>query len=296
MSTYTTMRNFTFLFFLFFCFSAQAQYFDAGVFVGTANYQGELIKTHMEPTEYNFACGAFLRYNLSPKLAAKLMVNGTKLTGSDVFSNNRSRNLSFTTFIAEVGVQGEFNLFDYNILDGAHKATPYVFLGGAGFYYNPQAEYKGTMVDLRPLGTEGQGLPGYEKQYSKFAVAIPLGLGVKVAIHEVSNIGFEIGMRKTFTDYIDDVSGNYPVMAELFESRGEIATQLSYRAHQYNRDLPRDPGTGLRGNPDTTDWYLFGGVTLSINLKGGNKSFGKYPPKRKSRSQRFHSQNPWYGF
>jgi len=247
------MRNFTFLFFLFFCFSAQAQYFDAGVFIGTANYQGELIKTRMEPTEYNFACGGFLRYNLSPKLAAKLMVNGTKLTGSDVFSNNRARNLSFTTFIAEVGVQGELNLFDYNILDGAHKATPYIFLGGAGFYYNPQAEYRGTMVDLRPLGTEGQGLPGYADRYSKFAVAVPLGFGVKVAIHEVSNIGFEIGMRKTFTDYIDDVSTTYPDKATLQAIRGPVAAALS--------DRSLVDGIGIegrqRGNSSDNDRYTF---------------------------------------
>lgn len=290
------MRKIYTCFLIIFSLNLQAQYFDVGAFVGVANYQGELIRSNMEPTEYNFAVGGFLRYNLTPHLSVKGAITGSKLTGSDVFSGQRSRNLNFTTFIAEAAVTGEWHLLNYNILDGQHKTSPYLFAGLAGFYFNPQTEYKGSMIDLRPIGTEGQGLPGYREKYGKFSVAVPFGIGIKVAIHEVSNIGFEIGMRKTFTDYIDDVSGYYPVMADLHEARGSLATSLSYRAHEYDRTLPRDPNTGLRGNPDTDDWYVFGGVTLSINLKGGNKSFGKYPAKRYSRTQRFHSKNPWYGF
>lgn len=290
------MRKLFTLFTILFTLNLQAQYFDVGTFVGVANYRGELIRNNMEPTEYNFAVGGFVRYNLLPYFSVKGAITGSKLTGSDVFSGQRARNLNFTTFIVEAAVTGEWNLLNYNILDGHHKTSPYLFAGLAGFYYNPQTEYKGTMYDLRPLGTEGQGLPGYGDIYSKFAVAVPFGFGIKVAIHEVTYIGFEIGMRRTFTDYLDDVSGYYPDLADLVEARGTRATALSYRAHEYDNTLPRDPGTSLRGNPDTDDWYLFGGVTLSVNLKGGNKSFGKYPAKRYSRTQRFHSQNPWYGF
>lgn len=279
-----------------FFIQANAQYFDAGVFFGVTNYQGDLVRSRMEATEYNFACGGFFRYNVTSQVSFKAMVNGGKITGSDVFSNNRSRNLSFSTYITEVGIQAEYNLIEYNILDGAHKTTPYIFGGLAGTYFNPKAEYKGSMIDLQPLGTEGQGMPGYADKYDRFIVAIPFGVGIKVAIHEVSNIGFEFGMRKTFTDYLDDVSGYYPNLKDLYEERGELAYDLSYRTDEYDPNAPDDPGTVLRGNPDNKDWYVFAGVTLSVNLKGGNKSFGKYPTKRHSRSQRFYSQNPWYGF
>lgn len=290
------MKIFTFWIFLVFSLQLQAQYFDAGAMFGVTNYQGELIKSNMEATEYNFACGAFLRYNITPRVSVKGMVNGGKLTGTDVLSGNRARNLSFSTLIVETGVQGEYSLFDYNILDGAHKTSPYLFLGLAGTYFNPRAEYKGSMVELQPLGTEGQGLPGYQDKYNRFVVAIPLGVGVKVAIHEVTNIGFEVGMRKTFTDYLDDVSGYYPDLTALYEINGELAHNLSYRGHEYNSNAPRNPGTVRRGNPDNDDWYMFAGVNLSINLKGGNKSFGRLPAKRYSRTQRFYSKNPWYGF
>ena len=289
-------NNFTLFFLLLFIGTANAQYFDAGVFVGTVNYQGDLSKSRFEPTEYNFACGGFLRYNATPHLSAKFMVNGGKVTGSDVFSGQRERNFNFNSIIIEAGVQGEYSLLDLKILDGGHIISPYFFAGLSGFYFNPRAEYRGSMVELRPLGTEGQGLEGYRDIYSNFSVAVPFGLGFKTAIHRTSTVGFELGFRKTFTDYLDDVSGYYPDQEELYAARGGLATALSYRGHEYDRNAPRTPGNGLRGNPQYSDWYFFGGVTLSINLPGGNKSFGKYPPNARSRSQRFHSQNPWYGF
>jgi hypothetical protein len=41
-------------------------------------------------------------------------------------------------------------------------------------------------------------------------VAIPFGIGAKMNVSKKVGIGLEWGPRKTFTDYLDDVSGTYP--------------------------------------------------------------------------------------
>jgi hypothetical protein len=61
------------------------------------------------------------------------------------------------------------------------------------------------------LSTEGQGIYPDKKPYSLWQPTIPFGGGVKFAITENLRIGFEIGLRKLFTDYLDDVSTSYPI-------------------------------------------------------------------------------------
>lgn len=255
---------------LFFSTSSQAQYFDAGIFYGVSNYQGDLSRNAMDPTEYNLALGAFLRYHLSTQIAIKGHVYGGTLSGSDSYSGNRDRNLHFRSNLIEWGVQGEYSLFSYEMLDKSHVSTPYLFAGLTAFYFNPYAEYKGIERELRILGTEGQGMPGYDDPYKRVQLSIPLGIGIKVAINQITNIGVEFGLRKTFTDYIDDVSGTYPDMGDLYEQRGTLSYALSYRSPEYNSDYHQtNPTGGLRGNPNNKDYYFFGGIMISMNFKSG---------------------------
>src|SRR5690554_7980529 len=81
----------------------------------------------------------------------------------------------------------------------------YVFSGISGFYYNPQTQINGKWTNLRPLRTEGQGLPGGADEYGMFSLAIPFGVGFKFGIGQFWRLGMEISYNKTFTDYIDDV-------------------------------------------------------------------------------------------
>ena len=252
-----------------------SQYFDAGIFYGVSNYQGDLTTSKFEPSEFNLAAGAFIRYHFTPKVAIKTHFYGGSLTGSDMFSYRRARNLHFKSTILELGIQGEYSLFDYAILDKNHVASPHFFVGLSAFYFNPHADYNGTSVELRLVGTEGQGMPGYAEPYSRLQISIPMGLGFKVAINEMTNIGAELGFRKTFTDYIDDVSGHYPDMVELYEFMGPAAYTLSYRSPEYDATMSqRDPSGLKRGNSLHKDVYMFGGVTLSINFKKGKKFRG----------------------
>lgn len=255
---------------LFSSMSSHAQYFDTGIFYGVSNYEGDLSQNTLDPTQYNLALGGFLRYHLSTQISVKAHVYGGTLTGSDDYSSSRARNLHFKSNLVEFGVQGEYSLFSYEMLDKTHVSTPYLFAGLSAFYFNPYADYKGSARELRLLGTEGQGIKGYDDIYKRVQLSIPLGLGIKVAINQVTNVGVEFGIRKTFTDYIDDVSGAYPEMADLFETRGALAHALSYRSGEYeDRYRNVDVSGRLRGNPDNNDLYFFGGIMLSFNFKVG---------------------------
>ncbi len=62
------------------------------------------------------------------------------------------------------------------------KVTPYLFGGISVFYFNPYAtDPAGDKVYLRPLSTEGEGLPMYpdRKEYSLVNMAFPFGGGFK---------------------------------------------------------------------------------------------------------------------
>jgi len=196
----------------------------------------------------------------------------------------RGRNLSFDSPIYEAGFQIEFNLLPYRVWMKKNASTPYIFAGFSGFHFNPTAVLNGTVHELQPLGTEGQGLPGYPERYSLYSYAIPMGGGIRLSLSRQVNIGMEVGARMTFTDYLDDVSGYYPDLTMLGEI-SPVAADLSYRAPEYDSFLLiNDPEGGRRGSPDVNDYYLFAGLTISYNF-GVTKDFEerKKEPKPKAK-------------
>ena len=265
-----------------------AQYFEVGIFGGVSNYSGDLVGGVPEGPEYNPAYGVFAKYNYK-RLAAKVHLYKGEVSGSDFYSTvesgRRARNLSFESPLYELGVQFEFNLLQYRYWTNRNSTTPYLFAGFSGFHFNPKAEYNGVMYELQSIGTEGQGLPGYDAPYSLYSFAIPMGAGLKLSISKSTNIGFEFGVRSTFTDYLDDVSGNYPELDTLEEVKGATAAALSFRGPEYDQFLSvTDPSGRRRGSPEVNDWYLFAGLTVSVNL-GINKNLEdqkkKPVPKKK---------------
>ncbi len=251
---------------------SSAQYFEIGGQFGFTNYFGDLQASHLEPSEYNMALGLFGRLNLNRHLSVKLGFLKGEISGTDqnssASSGRRQRNLSFKSPIYELSLTGEFNIVPFDIREDKIAAF-YLFTGVAGFKFNPYADFEGERYSLRDLGTEGQYLPGSDNTpYSLYQIAIPMGIGTKINLNYRCNIGVEIGLRKTFTDYLDDVSTVYPNI-EALDAADPIAAQLSFReAEYYELDLKSadEPAGKIRGNPDKMDWYFFGGVTISVNL------------------------------
>ncbi|MBX2877527.1 MAG: outer membrane beta-barrel protein [Saprospiraceae bacterium] len=258
---------------LFFLQTAlNAQYFEVGVLGGGGNYQGDL--SNNSSTVYlgqtHFAGGVFGRYNANDFLSVRLGFNYTTLSGADanapvgVF---RDRNLHFQTDIYEAALIGEFNILRYQPYNLANPFSPYLFGGIAFFTFNPKAEYQGDLVALQPLGTEGQGMPDRPDPYQTQQFAIPFGFGLKYALNDHWNLGIELGFRKTFTDYIDDVSSTYVSYNDLLASNGELAAALANRQGELLGSDPVIVPTGTqRGDGKTTDTYFILGLTVSYNF------------------------------
>ena len=266
------MRKFLFLLaFLFFqqlnCIVAQST--EVGAFLGLSNYLGDLQPDNSQSNTAHYSFGVFGRYNYNELLSFKAHLYKGDISGSDENSlegsGRRVRNLSFRSKIIEFGIQGEYNFTGHLAKYGDPIGALYLFGGIAGFYFNPQAPHERDWVDLQPLGTEGQFI-GQGSPYSRFQVSIPAGIGGKINLGEFSVFGFEVGLRKTFTDYLDDVSTNYADMQAL-EAFNPVSAAVAYRTDEYlvNSRLD-DPSTKQRGGSDYKDWYTFIGITFSLNI------------------------------
>ena len=268
-----------FIFFLSFSFQANSQvykkYSELGLYGGVSYYIGDL-----NPGKPFFMVrpggGLVYRFNPSRRFTWQFHAIYSSVQAYDSLANNAfqvNRNLSFRSRIIEVAGTLQFNFFDYEIGNYETPATPYIFAGLAMYNFNPKAEMNGKWVDLRPLGTEGQGsgLKTAPKPYSLLGVSIPFGMGFK--FHAMGRLGVSIewGMRKTYTDFLDDVSTTYVDQNILFANKGLQASQFADRSISPGNSI--GPGSSnvnrQRGNPTTNDWYSFAGVTLTYKLSSG---------------------------
>lgn len=240
--------------------ATSAQYLEAGVSLGAANYAGDLSNGGYVYSEYNGAIGVFGRYNHSPRLAVKASVTISRLSGADARSQHApqiARNLAFESPLSEAALLGEFNLLPY-APRANQGAALYVTAGVAGFRFSPYTDFNGERVDLRPLRTEGVS-------YGRTGLAIPFGGGVKVNLTPRVNVGVDVLVRRTFTDYLDDVSGVYADVEALHAS-DPLAAALSFRAPQYTGEPLENPVGTPRGSVDGDDMYLTALLSVGFNL------------------------------
>lgn len=252
------------------CNISFAQRFHLGIFGGLAAYNGDLTDKIFPKKVTNGAIGITGTYELTDNLMIRGGITFARVGGADRFSSDSSRisrNLSFETAITEFSVVAQYYLL--NLYD--NKFTPYAFAGLAAYHFNPYA-YQGSTqkIYLRPLSTEGQGIPGYGKQYKLTQLAIPFGGGVKYAITDNIHLGLEGGLRVLFTDYLDDVSTNYADPNDLITYRGQVSADIAYRADELPGGNPVAPGKGSpRGSAKAKDYYYFTGLHLTFRLGSG---------------------------
>ena len=262
------------LFLLLNGFFLNAQHFEVGATIGGSNYLGDLTPSGLWTSlgETHLSVGGFVRYNFLGWFAFRGSVNYGNIAASDSRATDeffrQQRNLSFRSDIFEVALTAEINILKYLAYNRRRPFSPYIFGGIAVFTHNPKALYEGEWYALQPLGTEGQGLPGYQNKYQLTQFSIPMGFGIKYTHNDNWNLGFEFGMRKTFTDYLDDVSQYYPDLDELAHINGSIAAQLSWRTDEVIPDADPPSRGSPRGDPTDLDWYIFSGIFISYNFFG----------------------------
>ncbi|QIP14315.1 outer membrane beta-barrel protein [Spirosoma aureum] len=233
--------------------------------VGSSHYYGDLAgyrqffkATYIMP-RWNVGLGYTRQF--TPHFAARAAFTWARIAGDDYTFNKGSinnsteslvqytRNLHFRNDLKEFAITGIYNF----VADGRNsnvraKFTPYIFGGIALLAHSPEArtpagtdagEYEPQKwVKLQPLHTEGQGQPGYDKPYSLVTAAIPVGFGLRYRLNENFNLGFEIGYRYTFTDYLDDVGGPYADPAVLTGVASKMADRRQQRFAARLKDAP----------------------------------------------------------
>lgn len=252
----------------------------------------------------------FISRKVSPHWHTRLQISIGRIEGDDASASFESgiyaRNLHFRNDLKELAgllmyeFRGSYGKYTKRV-----HFTPYLLGGVALLHHNPRAKVPTTLgdswIDLQSLGTEGQGKIGYAQPYDKVQFTIPLGLGLRFRTPDKRwDFAIEILPRYTFTDYLDDVSGIYPDMADLanpwsvaMSNRTLEATEartntpraldqvsakfgnpLSYigfdgRTYQTLPDFIR--GKDNRGNAKTKDLYISYGFHLSYILNVGLK-------------------------
>jgi hypothetical protein len=193
-----------------------AQRSEIGFGIGTFTYTGDLARN------YNFlnskpAGTVFYRSNLSKVVSFRAALTAGKIGASDkrpvdVFA--QQRNASFNIFMMEASAVMEYHFLNWRDTKHILRFTPYLF-GGLGLF-----------------GMSGNG--NKTAEYSNVQGAIPFGAGIKYIVNPKWYVALEFGARKTFFDYLDNVS---------------VGNQ-SRKNYQY-------------GNPFTNDAYYFLGISVT---------------------------------
>jgi hypothetical protein len=245
---------------------------------GIANYFGEMVNPKsVGKVSYNLVVGG--EYFVSQRITVRAEAAWFRIAGSDANANDDrvERNLSFFSNCQELSASGAFYFLPesksyYQRL----SFNAYAFAGVGLVHFNPKAEYQGNKYALQPLMTENV-------DYSRSSVVIPYGLGVRLRATPLFNVLIEGGYRKTFTDYLDDVSTRRYVDPTLLSS--DLSRALADRRRERDPDYPTGPGVGVRGNPKFDDGYFLMNLKIQYYLPteiGANARMNSiYRKKRK---------------
>ncbi len=307
-----------------------------GFGVNALNYFGDLAPVNKAAsTDISFTrpgFGVMYGYRFHPAMAARASFNAGFLRGDDNSSDpsgpssgpRYQRNLSFRNFLKELTLGMEFYILPNN--RGSNARPPingYIFLGITGYHHQPQGQapqfdYQtgsdaplpsglspGDWVNLKPLGTEGQNLTDQtgvspDADYSLFQLAVPVGIGGVFNPPGPLSFGVEFGYRYLFTDYLDDVSGNYvgldrfddPV-ARIFSDRGAepiavttgesrtgaasiVVNDFGNVQYRVNQVVGSGIDGAIRGNPGDNDMYFVTQIRVTYVLQSRQRSTAKF--------------------
>ncbi len=272
-----------------------------------SNFFGDLgglnrVGTHLSPLDLDFVATRpsghiGYRYIFRPHFATTSKLTYALLRGDDMNTNEpyrRNRNLSFRTHLIELSQRLEVILYNnsnkgytakYKIkgVKGIRfkSVSYYIYSGISGFAYIPQGPIDGGWKNLRPLNTEGQGLPGGGESYGIFGLGIPMGIGVRLGLDPIWRMSIEFSYTQTFTDYLDDVSGVYYNNAAIEASYGSTS---AYFADPSSGSFPTWTSPGeLRGDSNHDDGYAFLNISIIRDLSSKRTKRIKFNYRRRAR-------------
>jgi hypothetical protein len=254
---------------LLFCFlmhtTLSAQFVDIGFTFGSMFYSGDISPSDPRAMiqEMRPAGGIFCRLSSGNFFSTRFSLNFGSVQGDDARTYRAQRGLAFRTNITEFSAIGE--LHAWRIRHTEYSFTfPYLYGGVGLFHFNPRREVDGEWIALQPLGTEGQGIPGYAQRYNLTQFFAPLGAGIKFITRKFT-FGFEFGPRFILTDYLDDVTGAEVNHRDVFINNGPLAAQLSWPALGGEEGVDQTYRRGVTSR----DWYYMMNITVSYNFGAG---------------------------
>ena len=266
-------------------FSKRKKYNSVGFSLNAMNYFGDLVpQTDFTSFRFNSTrlnAGVSLSRRFYPRVSGRMGLSVGQISGDDPLAASPTdpdaqfrynRNMNFRNTIVEASGVVIFDLIENrNTYLKRPDFVPYVFGGIAGFYHSPQATKRdvngndvGNYISLRDLATEGV-------KYSQLGFALPFGGGVRYRINRNFDASLEIGWRKTFTDYLDDVSGVYTDLskagpdAQYFGGYTAGGQQSITRRTDGEFAGFNSVGVARRGK-DGNDWYIVTGLSLNYIL------------------------------
>ena len=245
-----------------------------------------------------FMGGMFGRYSIHPCLGVRLAANYGSLYATDKWNydlakkatsqgadayQRYARAQNAKDYIFEGSILLEFMPFRMNPESkmAGRRGQPFLGLGFAYFHYTPYSTVAAspTYVATYDLHLEGQGFgDGFPPKYSLWQPAIPLVIGYRWDLGQHLNLGIEYMYRKTFTDYLDGVSGKYisaaDFKAHLTPKDAALAAQVADKGYWLNLEPPNAAGN-LRGNPSDKDGYSTITITFYYKVHTRNRTWWK---------------------
>ncbi|MCP4520221.1 MAG: outer membrane beta-barrel protein [Cytophagales bacterium] len=260
------MRNCLLSIFTILSFTVSAQYysypFKIQIGAGTSSYFGDLCEG-IDCSTYGYNLAINTRSIYTEHFSVYTHLNFFRLSSED--AENEVRNLSFRSDNIAFAIGGYYMFTKYRVKSQYQsKINPYVGVGLGGVFFNPKTLYENEWHSLHGLNTEGQ-------YYGKFAWQIPLHIGLRFRVTDWVAIGFEYSYYFTFTDYLDDVSGNYVANETLLGLSADLADRTfeGENIPTATEDGIHWVGGAKRGNDRQFDYYhsfLFY-VEIDLNRK-----------------------------
>jgi len=231
---------------------------------GLASYQGDLTEKTTFFGQAGYAASIGSSYNLSNELSLGFGFSYMKLKADDKENDKavlRARNLNFESNVWDINLTLQFSPYSFG------KFSPYIDAGVGLFHFNPTTiDRYGNEHHLEELGTEGQGLADPDNPYYLLTqFQLPFGGGLQYSLNKNMALKLDFLFRKTFTDYIDDVSTTYPD-GTLIDKKLPIVKELSFRGNEIMPGAAY-PSGAQRGNPDKKDFYYSGQIKFVYQLK-----------------------------
>lgn len=202
---------------------------EVGFGLGTFNYTGDMARIYRLGNSKP-AATVFYRANISKVISFKAGLTGGKVGASDIKhpldAAAVQRANAFNIFLLEAATTFEYHFLDWRDDQRRLRFTPYLFAGVALFGIS---------------GNESKSAP-----YSNVQMAIPFGGGMKYVLNPKWYTSFEIGIRKTFFDHLDNVSDGNAIFKNYqygnrYDYDNYFFVGLSFTRTFYDIPCPRSP-------------------------------------------------------